>query len=307
MPPTLRPRPAASTGNSRSSTPTKASAESTQPASPSFPTLVHEYVLATRPWTFTASLVPLLLTTAILFQHSAASSDLYSLPPSLPSFLSAMGALLLVHAASNLTNTYFDFVSGRDTKKEAGDRALVDRKHVTERGVLILAVVLYGLATALVASTLAHSAYHDALLLFAAGALLSFFYTSPPFHFKCRALGDVVIYLCFGPLLTQFTALLLLAPPSLPPSYLHLCHLPVGLLTEGILHANNTRDIAMDKKSGTVTLAGLLGFAWSRRMFIGLVVGAYASSLFLAYRWLPTPPSLPSSFPPSLPRSLLFP
>lgn len=40
--------------------------------------------------------------------------------------------------------------------QEAGDRALVDRKHVTERGVLILAVVLYGLATALVASTLAH-------------------------------------------------------------------------------------------------------------------------------------------------------
>jgi len=28
-----------------------------------------------------------------------------------------MGALLLVHAASNLTNTFFDFVSGRDTKK----------------------------------------------------------------------------------------------------------------------------------------------------------------------------------------------
>jgi 1,4-dihydroxy-2-naphthoate octaprenyltransferase len=108
-------------------------------------------------------------------------------------------------------------------------------------------------------------AYHDLLLLFAAGALLSFFYTSPPFHLKCRALGDVVIYLCFGPLLTQFTALLLLAPSSLPPSFLHVCHLPVGLLTEGILHANNTRDITMDKKSGTVTLAGKKGGREGRR------------------------------------------
>ena len=85
-----------------------------------------------------------------------------------------------------------------------------------------------------------------------------------------------------------------------------------------------TRDIAVDRKSGTVTLAGrrgreggreggrenmyqidysltfpplpslppslpaqqtgLLGFAWSRRMFIFLVVGAYASTLYLAYR-----------------------
>lgn len=115
MAPTLRPRPATATANGGSS-PSKASAASTPP----FPTLMHEYLLATRPWTFTASLVPLLLTAVILLRHASASSDPASLPPSLPSFLSAMGALLLVHAASNLTNTYYDFVSGRDTKKVRG-------------------------------------------------------------------------------------------------------------------------------------------------------------------------------------------
>jgi 1,4-dihydroxy-2-naphthoate octaprenyltransferase len=74
------------------------------------------YVLATRPWTFTASVIPMVLT-AVLTRAPILSA---------PS-LCALGAGLLVHAASNLTNTYFDYTSGRDTKQESGDRALVDR------------------------------------------------------------------------------------------------------------------------------------------------------------------------------------
>jgi hypothetical protein len=39
-------------------------------------------------------------------------------------------------------------------------------------------------------------------------------------HTQCRALGDVVVYLCFGPLLFQFTALLVAPPPTYgEPSY----------------------------------------------------------------------------------------
>lgn len=53
--------------------------------------------------------------------------------------------------------------------------------------------------------------------VYAAGALLSFLYTAWPFQLKCRALGDVVVYLCFGPLLFQFTALLVASPAS--PNY----------------------------------------------------------------------------------------
>ena len=34
--------------------------------------------------------------------------------------------VLLLHAAANLFNTFYDFTKGIDTKAEADDRALVD-------------------------------------------------------------------------------------------------------------------------------------------------------------------------------------
>jgi 1,4-dihydroxy-2-naphthoate octaprenyltransferase len=58
--------------------------------------------------------------------------------------------------------------------------------------------------------------------------------------------------------------------------------LPLGLLTEGILHANNTRDIAMDTKAGIITLAGLIGFDASRALFVAMLALSYISSLWLA-------------------------
>jgi 1,4-dihydroxy-2-naphthoate octaprenyltransferase len=49
-----------------------------------------------------------------------------------------MGALLLVHAASNLTNTYFDFVSGRDTKKvREGGRDGVEEEEMDGLGSIL--------------------------------------------------------------------------------------------------------------------------------------------------------------------------
>jgi 1,4-dihydroxy-2-naphthoate octaprenyltransferase len=33
---------------------------------------------------------------------------------------------ICVQAGANLTNTYYDFINGNDTKDDSGDRALVD-------------------------------------------------------------------------------------------------------------------------------------------------------------------------------------
>lgn len=44
--------------------------------------------------------------------------------------------------------TYTHTNAGRDTKKESGDRALVDRVRVTQRGVLLLALALYAASSA---------------------------------------------------------------------------------------------------------------------------------------------------------------
>jgi 1,4-dihydroxy-2-naphthoate octaprenyltransferase len=92
------------------------------------------------------------------------------------------------------------------------------------------------------------------------GGALTVFYTADPLSLKClgklvtdvvadpgTGLGDVVIFLCFGPLLMQGCAIVLVGETS---HTIFLYSIVWGLLTENILHANNTRDIETDKKAG---------------------------------------------------------
>lgn len=57
------------------------------------------------------------------------------------------------------------------------------------------------------------------------------------------------------------------------------------MLTEAILHANNSRDINSDLSSGIKTLANLVGPRLSFLIYIALVFGAYAFSIFIALRY----------------------
>lgn len=173
--------------------------------------------------------------------------------------------------------------SGRDTVKESGDRALVDQT-VSPQGVFRLAIALYTISILIVASILTDS--HLALAaVFFSGVALSFFYTAGPVSLKCVALGDVVIFLCFGPLLVYFTALLLLQGHQEKVSLgwaVWAYTIPFGLLTECILHANNARDMDMDQRSGIVTLPIIIGYDSSRVLFIAMIATSYLASLTLA-------------------------
>ena len=54
---------------------------------------------------------------------------------------------------------------------------------------------------------------------------------------------------------------------ALHAGLVHFFSLPVGLLTEAILHANNARDIDIDLRAGAKTLANTIGFAASLSLF----------------------------------------
>ena len=85
-----------------------------------------------------------------------------------------------------------------------------------------------------------------------AGAVLTLFYPWLKYH----ALGDLDIFLTYSvvPMLgTSFVA----------TGEIHLSVLilsvPVGLITVGILHSNNTRDIEQDRRAGIKTFAMCVG------------------------------------------------
>merc|ERR1719359_2655112 len=57
---------------------------------------------------------------------------------------------------------------------------------------------------------------------------------------------------------------------------------PIGLLTEAILWANNARDIYSDTRAKVKTLCSAIGFAASKKLYHAMVFGAYAVVALLA-------------------------
>eukprot|EP00981_Chlorochromonas_danica_P010763 scaffold3396_cov268-Ochromonas_danica.AAC.7 len=228
---------------------------------------LEEILIASRPWSFTAMAIPVLITTAVT------KSSFCSL-----SFLQAFFMGLFVHAGANLTNTYYDFCNGVDTKAHNHDPTLVDRR-LTPSLLLTTAILCYTLAVIIVAPLFFDTYYQEMIFPFAIGLLLAFFYTANPIGLKYIAMGDITIFVCFGPLLMQCVSIILTGKMN---SDLYLYTIPIGLLTEAILHANNARDIKADTAAGAVTLASLIGFDMSYYFFIFLIVGAYVSVALIA-------------------------
>jgi 1,4-dihydroxy-2-naphthoate octaprenyltransferase len=226
-----------------------------------------EYVLATRPWSFTASVVPVLLTAAVV-KAPLLSAD----------FLRCLAVALFVHCGGNLTNTYFDFVNGVDTKYNTGEKTLVEKK-VSAFGLMALMTISYALGVLAVLPLILAAGDKALMVVFGSGLLLAFFYTANPVGLKYRCLGDVTIFLCFGPLLMQCTAIMLTGSTT---NDIYPYSVPLGLLTEAILHANNARDIKADSEAGATTLCTILGFQNSLLVYGLLLAGAYAGVVYVS-------------------------
>ena len=79
------------------------------------------YLIALRPWSFSASLTPVLLGSSLAYNFLPADQFKLSIV-----FLSLICALC-VHGAGNLVNTYYDFKYGIDNENSVSDRTLVDK------------------------------------------------------------------------------------------------------------------------------------------------------------------------------------
>lgn len=91
------------------------------------------YVLALRPWSFSASLTPVALGSALAYKLEG-SVDLIIL-------MVCAVTVLVVHGAGNLVNTYYDFSKGIDHKK-SDDRTLVD-EILAPQDVVMFGALLY--------------------------------------------------------------------------------------------------------------------------------------------------------------------
>jgi 1,4-dihydroxy-2-naphthoate octaprenyltransferase len=225
------------------------------------PSVLRTLWKAIRPFAFPATLAPVLLGSLL-----APALDWVR-------FLLTLVGTLLAHAGVNVISDYMDWRRGADTWKVLGSsRVLVDGL-MEPKAHLWFGILLMVLAAA-VGVVLVMQSGPAIWYLMAAGAALGIFYTVPPIGLKYRALGDVAVFLAFGPLMALGAYYVQTAQLDWLPVWLSL---PIGLLTIAILHGNNYRDIAEDRAAGYHTVASLLGPRGSAYYYVALLAGAYVS------------------------------
>jgi 1,4-dihydroxy-2-naphthoate octaprenyltransferase len=237
------------------------------------------WLLALRPFSFTASIVPAVyggLLALALRGHGGIPEFHFSAL----AFVVTIVGCVAVHAASNLVNDFFDYRSGVDQPDNFGSVNVLVRKLMTPLDVSIEAGAAFALAGAcgLFLVLRAGAAQWPLVVLVVFGALSAYFYTAPPFAFKNRGFGDLQVMLSFA-LLMVFGAFYVQADTL---SWLPvIAALPIGLLVVDILHINNLRDLATDRAAGITTLAIALGEGGAKRLHQMYVAAAYLAIVLL--------------------------
>jgi 1,4-dihydroxy-2-naphthoate octaprenyltransferase len=237
------------------------------------------WLLALRPFSFTASIVPAvyggLLAPALRGRDGIPDFRFDGL-----SFCVTILGCVAVHAASNLVNDFFDYRSGVDQPDNFGSVNVLVRKLMTPLEVSVEAGAAFALAgcCGLYLALRAGSAQWPLVALIVFGALSAYFYTAPPFAFKNRGFGDVQVMLSFA-LLMVFGAFYVQTETL---SWLPvIAAIPIGLLVVDILHINNLRDLATDRAAGITTIAIALGTNRAKRLHQCYVIAAYATTVAL--------------------------
>jgi 1,4-dihydroxy-2-naphthoate octaprenyltransferase len=223
---------------------------------------VRVWWMATRPFSFTASVVPVVLGTVLAAYDGAFDAGL---------FVITLAGAVLIHAGTNLANDYYDWRKGADTKESLGPNRALQEGMLTPHQVLIGAVVFFGIGSAL-GLYLAATRGIFILVLGVISVLAGWFYTAGPKAFAYVGLGEVVVFVFMGPI-TVIGSYYVQAQTVTWPVV--LASLPIGFLVAAILHVNNMRDLEGDRAKNKRTLANILGRRASQYEYLVLIGGSF--------------------------------
>lgn len=210
----------------------------------------NEWVIAVRPWSFPASVMPIITTLSFLFWKGAEINWFHG--------VWALVGMLLFHMAGNTWSDYFDYKKSVDADDTFGAKTLTTGMFIPKE-IKRLAIMLLAAAIACGLGLFAVTGL-PLLWIGIAGASLTLLYPM----LKFNALGDLDILLTFGFLPTLGTSY---AATGIIDWNVLLIAVPVGLITDGILHSNNTRDITTDRRAGITTMAMSLGTRWAAWLY----------------------------------------
>ena len=227
------------------------------------------WIVAARPRTLPAALVPVLVGLAVASRAG---------PVDWPAAAATLGAALLIQIGTNLANDYYDFVSVADTADRLGPQRITQAGLVEPGAVRRAALAVLALAAA-IGIRLVEVGGWPILVIGILSLLSAIAYTGGPWPLAYHGLGDLFVFLFFGVFAVNGTVWLQGVEPS---AFSLAASLPVACLATAILVVNNLRDIVTDERAGKRTLAVRLGAAAARVEYVSLVSIALLAPLLLA-------------------------
>ena len=225
---------------------------------------IKNYLIAAHPWSFPASAMPALVAFTFVFYFY--QTGVFTTVNWVNGILAVVGAVVF-HAAGNIMGDYYDYVNGVDGQEKTGPIRLLVTGYFKPKTILLYGITVLTVGIILGIYLMSQTGL-PLLFIGVLGILCAVFY----YKLKYIALGELVIFISFSQLIGLGVVYAMTS--QLVWSSL-LVVAPSGLLVVSILHANNTRDLVLDKKAGIKTQAIILGIDGSKILYQTLMLSPY--------------------------------
>lgn len=216
-----------------------------------------------RPHTLTASFVPVFIGTMLAYNDGSINVLL---------FVAMLVASMLIQAATNMFNEYYDFARGLDNEESVGIGGTIVRDGIAAKTVLRLALLFFAAAIVLGIYICMESSWWIAVIGLAC-MLFGYLYTGGPLPIAYTPLGELFSGFLMGTVIigiSYFIQTLTITGATV------FISIPTALFIGGIMMANNIRDLDGDKENGRKTIAILLGRTNAVRFLGALFTIAFA-------------------------------
>ncbi|MCX5710643.1 MAG: prenyltransferase [Candidatus Omnitrophica bacterium] len=206
-----------------------------------------------------------------------------------PGFFLGLLAAISVHLSANLINDYVDSQSGADAQDKRffgffGGSKLIQENVFSARAYLSASIFFALLAVVSVAVLAVVLKSILVIGYFALIVILSWQYSAKPFRFSYRRMGELIIFLLFGP--APVMGGYFIQTGIFPDWKSFILSLPSGFFTTAILFANEVPDCPGDCKVKKMTWVSITGPDKAYIFYFLIVISAFAAialGLWLGY------------------------
>jgi 1,4-dihydroxy-2-naphthoate octaprenyltransferase len=236
---------------------------------------LRSWVWATRPFTLPASIVPVLVGTALALHDGRFDGWRF--------VLTLVGSML-VQIGTNLVDEYTDHAKLGSQGKLLAPYKVIALGLLSPQEIRAGALVSFGVATG-IGVYLVWVTGWALFLCCAASLLVAYGYSAGPMPLGDVGLGQPLVFIFMGLLMVMATYYV---QTGTLVSQALLAAWPVACLVTAILVVNDLRDIDEDRQTGKVTPVSRHGAGFGLWTFVLLVAGAYLSVL----TWVLVKPSV---------------